>query len=139
MKQFKNVTAGAAFLFLILLSAGIAQDESAIDFEAIMQKIVEVEARQKAEVRDVVFDAEYIEREKDGEGGFREKIRLEKTITLRYVGDSAIFEEEYNEYYKYGERMSEEEMHKVAKEKNCQEKEKRLDELFFSDDVAVLC
>ena len=117
MKYSKIVTASLTIIFALLAGNSFSQQEAAIDADAIIQKIVEVEARQRAEVRDVIFDAEYVEMEKDDNGKLTEKMRLEKTVTLKFMNDSVYYDETYDAYYKYGELMSEDDLVKIAREK----------------------
>ena len=117
MKNSKILAASLTIICALFIGSSYSIDGAAIDSDAIVQKVLEVEAKQKAEIQNVVFDAEYVEMEKDGDGGLKEKMRLEKTITLRYIGDSTTFEEKYTAYYKDGELMSEDQLNKVAKEK----------------------
>ena len=111
-------------IFLLLAGRSFSQQQSSIDADAIIQKVIEVEARQRSEIRDVVFDAEYIELEKDDNGEMKEKLRLEKTVTLTYLNDSVFYDETFNAYYKNGELMSDDELAKIAREKT-EKKKKR--------------
>jgi len=108
-----------AYLLLALLtfpSASIlsAQENSSLDPDAIIQKILEVEARQRAEVKTVEFDAEYIEKEADDKGGYEEKVRLEKKIRMKYQPDTILYHEEYLRYFKNGEARPAEECDEIA-------------------------
>lgn len=102
---------------MIMLVAGspAAQDER-IDPHAIIEQILTVHQRQQSRIEDITFDAEYVEGEETDEG-FVEKVRLVKTIHVKYVDDSALYHEEFHEYYKDGERQSAEELEKEAKER----------------------
>ena len=114
MKYSKIVTASLTIIFTLLAGNSFSQLENAIDADAIMQKIVEVEAQQRAEIRDVIFDAEYVELEKDDNGNLKEKMRLEKTITLKFSNDSVQYTETFDAYYVNGKLMSEDELAKIA-------------------------
>ena len=46
-----------------------AQEEAALEPDAIIQKILAVESKQRSEIQNVTFDAEYVEKESDGKGG----------------------------------------------------------------------
>lgn len=124
MNSLRLLTTGLTIIFALLAGSSYSQQEAAIDADAIIQKVVEVEARQRAEIRDVVFDAEYVELEKDDNGDLKEKMRLEKTVTLKYINDSVLYAETFNAYYKNGELMSEDELDKIAREKT-ERKKKR--------------
>lgn len=124
MKYSKILTVSLTVIVALLVSTGFSQEESAIDSDAIIQKVVEVEARQKAELNSVIFDAEYIEMEKDENGGLKEKVRLEKTVTLKYTNDSVTYDEKFNAYYKNGVLMSEQDLVKIAREKTDKKKKR---------------
>ena len=117
-----NITLTITFTFLA--GSVFSQQQTAIDPDAIIQKVVEVETQQRAELKDVIFDAEYIELEKDDNGEMKEKMRLEKTVTLTFKNDSVFYDETYNAYYKNGELMSEDELAKIARKKT-EKKKKR--------------
>jgi len=126
------LTVSLTIIFTLLAGSSYSQQETAIDADAIIQKVVEVEARQRAEIRDVVFDAEYIEMEIDENGEMKEKMRLEKTVTLKYINDSVIYVETFNAYYKKGELMSEDELSKIAREKTEKKKKRGSRDISYS-------
>ena len=76
-------------LSLLLISVTVpAQEESALDADAIIAKILADDAKQRSEIQTVTFDAEYIEKESNGNGGYDEKLRFEKKIRLKYLPDT---------------------------------------------------
>ncbi len=106
----------AAFLLFLIGSpyTALAQMNNGIDPEALIERILTVEQRQRQNIQDIVFDAEYIEgEEKDGE--FREKVRFIKKVYVKYYQDTALYYEDYLEYYKDGQLKSEKDRDKEAK------------------------
>lgn len=102
-----------ATIFSLTPSAS-AQESGGIDPEALIDRILGVEKKQREAVRDVVFDAEYVEGENGKDGEFVEKIRFIKKVYVKFLEDTALFHEEYLEYYKDGELQSEKETVKEA-------------------------
>jgi hypothetical protein len=92
----------AFVLALILAPCLAAQPDTGIDPDAIIEHILAVDAAQREQIRDVTYDAEYIEKEKDGDG-YKEKARFIKRITIMFLADTALIHEEYLECYKDGE------------------------------------
>jgi hypothetical protein len=109
MKNIAAVTAGLLLLLCPLTSP--AQD--GIDPEALIKRILAVEAQQYNQIKDIVFDAEYIIREKDGSI----KERFIKKISIKYRSDTALFHEAYLEYYKKGELQKDKDCQKQADER----------------------
>jgi len=119
---------------LILLALGLlaaagacaAQNgnSNGIDPEALIERILAVDQQQTDQIRDVLFDAEYVERENKGDEGFKEKIRFVKKVYVKYLEDTAWFHEEYLEYYKDGELKSQKDLLNEAKDRK-EKKEKR--------------
>jgi len=99
-----------------------AQEELALEPDAIIQKILSVDAKQRSEIQSLVFDAEYIEKENNGKGGYDEKIRLEKKIRMKFLSDTVWYNEEYLRYYKNNEVRSAEECDEVAAERKDKKK-----------------
>ena len=106
-----------ALLLLGLARVCPAQDGNGIDPEALIERILAVDQQQRDRIHDVVFDAEYVEREDKGDEGFKEKIRFVKRIYVKYLADTALFHEEYLEYYKDGELKSQKDLEKEAKDR----------------------
>ncbi len=123
MKNFKiNLFMFILFLLFNFASAPAIEEES-LEADAIISKILAVEAKQRAEIQTLTFDAEYIEKESDGNGGYFEKVRLEKKIRLKYLPDTVLYNEEYIRYLKNGEVRPDKECEEVATERK--EKKKR--------------
>jgi len=132
LNHSKLLSVSLTIIFLLLAGRSFSQQQSSIDADAIIQKVIEVEARQRSEIRDVVFDAEYIELEKDDNGEMKEKLRLEKTVTLTYLNDSVFYDETFNAYYKNGELMSDDELAKIAREKTEKKKKRGSRDISYS-------
>ena len=113
----------AALIVSVLLAttAGGAQDINEADTEALIQTILHVEARQSEAIKDIVYDAEYVEGEME-DGEFKEKLRFVKKITVMFLDDTALYHEDYLEYYKDGELKSQKDLENEAKDR----KEKKL-------------
>ncbi len=101
-----------------------AQNGNGIDPEALIERILAVDQQQSDQIRDVVFDAEYVEREDKGDEGFKEKVRFVKKISVKYLEDTVWLHEEYLEYYKDGELKSHKDLQSEAKSRR-EKKEKR--------------
>ena len=132
MNHSKLLSVSLTIIFSLLAGSSFSQQQTAIDADAIIQKVIEVEARQRSEIRDVVLDAEYIELEKDDNGEMKEKLRLEKTVTLTYLNDSVFYDETFNAYYKNGELMSDDQLAKIAKEKTEKKKKRGSRDISYS-------
>jgi hypothetical protein len=118
--------------YLILLLAvltlppesGIATQESLnIDPAAIIQRILAVEREQRDEIKDIIFETEYIEGEYKDDV-FKEKVRILKRTYLKYLPDTVLFHEDYLEYYKDGVLQDNKELRK-EEAKRKEEKKKR--------------
>jgi hypothetical protein len=122
------ITAVAAMLWL---GSGAAQSETeGIDAEVIIERILSVEQERRAQVNDVIFDAEYVEGEtKDGE--FVEKVRFDKKIYIKFLEDTAWFNEEYLAYYKEGEEKSQEDLEKEARDRLEKKKKRKARDISF--------
>ncbi len=111
-------------LFLLLaVSVSAADTHGGIDPEALIERVLAVDGEQRLEVRDVVFDAEYVEREADGEA-YKDKVRFLKKVYVRYDEDTALFREDFLRYYKDGELKSEEDLRSEARDRK-EKKRKR--------------
>ncbi len=105
-----------AVSLLVLLAAGSrvrTQETAAIDPEALIDRILAVEHQQSEILKDVVFDAELVEKDDDG----KEKKRFVKKLYLKYLADTTWFAEEYLEYYKDGKLQSEKDRDKEASDR----------------------
>jgi hypothetical protein len=109
-------------MLLTLWSTTSAQTSAGIDPEALIAQILVTDAHQREDVKDVTFESQYIEGE-ETEKGFKEKVRFNKKVHIKYFKDTAWYHEEYLEYYKEGELQSMKECAGAAKEK--MEKKKR--------------
>lgn len=121
------------FILILLLKALVglnapltsaAQNQSGIDPEALIERILAVQAKQRSEVTDVAFDAEDVEGKKENDGRFNEEKRFVKKVYIRYLPDTAWYHEEYVEYYKDGELQLPDKRDKEAA-KRSEKKEKR--------------
>jgi hypothetical protein len=101
-----------------------AQRASGIDPDALIQQILNVQAKQRAAINDVILDAEYIEGDKENDGTLEEKKRFIKKIYVRYLPDTTWYHEDYLEYYKEGKLQEEKELAKQAREQ-AEKKQKR--------------
>ncbi|HKK20989.1 MAG TPA: hypothetical protein VJ983_05900 [candidate division Zixibacteria bacterium] len=104
--------------FMLLIGTGWqvvrAQDDQGIDPEALIDRILSVDRKQRSEVHDVTFDAEYIEGDRNDNGELKQKVRFLKKIFVKYEDDTALFKEKYLTYYKNGELQSEDKLEKEA-------------------------
>ncbi|MBK7141882.1 MAG: hypothetical protein IPH75_07365 [bacterium] len=97
-----------------------AQTESP---EQLIEKIVQVDKAQRAQVKDLVVLSEYIKGEEKDDGTFEEKVRFNKRISIKYLADTALMHEEYLSGIKEGKPMSDKDCQDAAKEDR--EKKKR--------------
>jgi hypothetical protein len=122
------------FLAIGLLPAGralAAQDNSGIDPEALIERILAVDREQREQIHDLTFDAEYMEYEDKGEEGYVEKLRIVKKIYIKYFQDSAWYHEEFLELYKDGVRQSEKELEKEAQKRREEKKKRKMRDLSY--------
>jgi hypothetical protein len=91
-----------------------AQDAGGIDPEALITRILSVDKAEREQVKDVTFDAEYVEREKAGESETKEKIRFEKAVYIKYFADTAWYAEKYLAYYLDSVKQSEDDLRSEA-------------------------
>lgn len=104
-------------VFGVLVGPIIAQEPSGIDPEALIERILAVDRVQRDQIEDITFEAEYVEREDKGSEGIKEKLRFVKMIYIKCLEDTSWFTEEYLEYYKDGERKSDDDLRKEASER----------------------
>lgn len=131
MKRFPM----AGFLFLVtLLYVSVpslsAQEDNGIDPEALIDRILSVEKAQRAELHDVIFDAEYIEGEQKDDG-FKEKVRFDKRIYLKFFPDTVWFHEQYLAYYKDGKLQSEKDLRKEAASRMEKKKKRNMRDISY--------
>ena len=106
-------TAFVMTVLLLLLGSVAVMAQEGIDPEALIERILVVEAQQYDQVKDLVLDAEYVVREKDGSI----KERFLKKISIKYSSDTALFHEAYLEYYKKDELQKDKDCQKQAAER----------------------
>ncbi len=108
----------AVFAFMIMTSAVSSQTvEEGIDPEALIDQILLVDRAQRDAISDLVMDAELVEGKRDDNAELQEKERIIKKIYIKYLPDTALYHEEYLEYYKDGELQDQKELKKQAKER----------------------
>lgn len=120
-----------ALFILLTFASAMAIEEEALEADAIISKILAVEAKQRSEIQTLTFDAEYIEKESDGNGGYNEKVRLEKKIRLKYLPDTVWYNEEYIRYLKNGEVRPDKECDEVAAERKAKKKKRGSRDISF--------
>jgi len=101
-----------------------AQNQAGIDPEALIERILAVEEKQRFEVTDVIFEAEYVEGKKEDDGSFKKDKRFVKKVYVKYLSDTTWYHEESLEYYKDGKLQTPEERDKEAA-KRIEKKKKR--------------
>lgn len=111
-----------SFLFTVIFSVQVSAQELALEPDALIQKILSVESKQRSEIQSLIFDAEYVEKENNGKGVYDEKVRMEKKIRMKYLPDTVWYNEEYLRYFKNGEPRSAEECDEVAAERKDKKK-----------------
>lgn len=114
------------FLCLVLSYGVLAQTRSGegIDPDALIEQIVSVSERQKAEIHDIVFDAELIEYEYDDGRLGEETARFTKKIYVLMSEDTNRVAEEYLAYYIGDSLQSEDDLQDEAT-KRIERKKKR--------------
>lgn len=133
--MFNKIEISVVAMVLIALAGmfngTLAQTDNGIDPEALIDRILMVEQRQCDALSDVVYDAEYIEgEEKDGE--FKEKERFVKKIYVKYLPDTALFHENYLEYYKDGELKSDKDLDKESGKRKEEKRKRNTKDVSFS-------
>ncbi|MBD3257485.1 hypothetical protein GF377_03550 [candidate division GN15 bacterium] len=123
MKTVTALLLSALCLAVFATTTSQAQQNGGIDPEALIERVLAVEHRQQAMLEDVVFDAEYVEREED-DGEYKEKLRIVKKVYIKYLEDTTLYKEEFLELYKDGERKSEKDLRNEYKDR-MEKKEKR--------------
>ena len=90
----------------------------------MIERILAVYHEQHDQVNDITFEATLVEGKIEDKEGFVEKERLEKTIYIKYLPDTAWYHEEFTAYHKDGELKDEKDLEKAAKDRR-EKKEKR--------------
>lgn len=101
-------------LLTVLFGSVAALEQGGIDPEALIERIIAADQTQRELIRDITYDAEYVEREDKGDQGVVEKVRLVKREYVKCLPDTAWFAVKYLEYYKEGERKSDDDLRKEA-------------------------
>ena len=108
-----------------------AQVDDGIDPDALIERILAVEDQQRQQISTVIVDAEYVEgEEKDGE--FFEKVRFIKKIYIKYLADTALYHEDYVEYYKDGKLQSQKDLDKEARDRKEKKAKRKVKDISFS-------
>lgn len=118
----KRITVTVTWLVILGAVGSAAAQSDAIDPQALVETILSVDNRQREQIQDIVFDAEYIEGETGGDGEFHQKVRIVKKTYIKYLPDTVLLHEEYLEFYKEGELQDAEATEKEAAER----KEKKI-------------
>lgn len=118
------------WLILFLLLASVltetvgAEEVNGIDPEALIARILAVDQNQRDEIKDIVFEAEFLEGETNDDGEFVERIRILKRIYLKYYADTTLIYEEFLNLFEKGTETSKKERDKEAA-KRLEKKKKR--------------
>ncbi|MDF1544538.1 MAG: hypothetical protein P1R58_05490 [bacterium] len=130
--KIRNAIITLAVLLSATLSSLSAQTNgSATDADAIIKQMLTVEKKQRQMLNDVVFDTEMLEGEFNDDGEFVEKAKFIKKTYIKYLADTALFHEEYLEYYKEGELKSEKDAKNQGKEKIEKKKKRKTRDISF--------
>ena len=107
-------------LLILLIPASLLSAplyDNGIDPDVLVERILSVHTAQWEQIKDLQFDAELVEGEREDDGSFKEKVRFTKHISLKYLPDTALFYEKYLEYYKGDESQSEKDLQDQEKER----------------------
>ncbi len=115
-----------------LTAATVAQESGGIDPEALIERILAADQAQREQIHDVTCDAEYIERENKGDQGIIDKVRLVKKVYVKFSEDSTWFAEDYLEYYRDGERKSDDDLAKEAADRKEQRRRRNVPDISCS-------
>jgi hypothetical protein len=105
---------------MVLVSSSRAQDAAA---DTLIARILEVDQAQRSQVKDLVLDAKYVEIDSSDNGETREKVRLIKKISIKYLTDTAWYHEEYLQFFDEGKLKNQDDLKKEADERK--EKKRR--------------
>ncbi|RKX28555.1 MAG: hypothetical protein DRP47_04025, partial [Candidatus Zixiibacteriota bacterium] len=119
-----------AMLLMLAIPAAAQQHAVGIDPEALIEQIVNIEKKQREQIKDVTFDTELLIGENDNKMIFQEKSRFFKKVYLKFLDDTTWFHEEYLEYYDKNELQSAEKRDEKATERI--EKRRKRKENFIS-------
>ncbi len=132
-RLLSTVFAAAMFLgcALIVSPFSTQAQESGIDPNVLIERILSVDAKQRETLKDATFESQYIEGE-ETDKGFKEKARFNKRVYIKYLKDTAWYHEEYLEYYKEGQLQSREDRASAAKEKMEKKKRRKSRDISFN-------
>lgn len=123
-------------ILALLILAAVGLQASAqnfvegIDSDAIIERILVADAQRTQFLKDVVYEAEWVEgEEKDGQ--FKEKIRFRKKVYVKYLKDTALLAEEYLAYYKDGEKKSDKDLRNEAKDRLKKKRKRKARDISF--------
>ncbi len=116
---------------LMLSATANGQAPSGVDPEALITQILATDSHQRDQVHDVTFESQYIEGE-ETDKGFKEKARFNKKVQIKYLKDTALYHEEYLEYYKEGELQSMKACAEAGKEKMNKKKRRKSKDISYN-------
>ncbi len=115
------------FGYLILLLIPLAMFHSRLCAEtnpdSLVAQILAVDQEQRAQIKDVIFDAEYIEKETGDSTDSKEKVRLVKRIYIKNFPDTSWYHEEFLQYFEEGKLKSQDDLRKESADRK--EKKRR--------------
>ena len=118
-------------ILLLFITVSFISAQNKSTDSTLIKQILEVDKQQRDIVKNVTFDAEFVEGEnKDGE--FVEKVRFEKKIYIKYEADTAFLVEDYLAYYKKSVKQSEEKLQAAAKERKEKKKKRKTSDISYS-------
>ncbi len=121
----------AIFILVVGSLPTIAQNfVEGIDSDAIIERILSADAQRSQFLKDVVFEAEWVEGE-DKDGRFKEKVRFDKKVFIKYLKDTALLAEEYLAYYKEGEQQSDKDLRGEAKDRLKKKKKRKARDISY--------
>ena len=122
-----------AFIFVTIagFALSLAQNDSGVDPEALISRILVVDSEQRQMIQDLTLDAVLTEGDRDRDS-LIVKSRFTKKVYVKYAADTAWFFEEYLEYYKEGEKQSDEDLADAAEEKIEKKKKRKSLDISYS-------
>ena len=122
----KTIWLSMVLACLLLQTSVLAfQNNVGIDPDALIERILMVEAEQYNAIDDVTFDVTSMEGEMKDNEGFVEKERFDKKIYLKHLPDTVLYYEEYLAYYKDGEQKEEKDLRKAEKDRREKRKKRK--------------
>jgi hypothetical protein len=113
----------AALIILLLPLAFVVTSRAETAADSLIARILEVDSMQREAVKDLVLDAKYVEIDSSDNGETKEKVRLMKKISIKYLADTALYHEEYLQFFDEGKLKDEKDLKNEAKERK--EKKRR--------------